>query len=108
MSINNRTCRSCNHCNICGRTYLKRLGQVCKWIDPSNDSYGFDCDELACPQCRYCCFGHCTSDNKLIQAHEIRKKDYIRATNEIGRRLNRRKREYVRSITETISNFKNI
>ena len=101
------TCRTCDVCEICGQYYLKRQGQVCKYFNAKQvENYGFDCEELSCPFCKFCSIEHCSSDTRLLKALEIRKQNYLQSTKDIAKKLTRKKREYVNSITEILSNIK--
>jgi hypothetical protein len=79
-------CRTCDQCQICGRMYLKTNGNVCKWLNPDSSKYGFDCENISCPTCRFCCYDHC-SNTSLLRAIDIRVKDYISNLTEITKRI---------------------
>ncbi len=83
------TCRSCDVCFICGRYFLRKNANACKWISKNNDSYGIDCDELSCPFCKYCSIQHC-SDDKLVKGLEFRNRDHVRSIHDISRQLKKK------------------
>lgn len=84
-----------NMCNICGQCYLDSDKQICEWYDSSPDKYGFDCEETACPTCKYCCIRHCLSKSKLLRALEIREREYEKAIDNINKKLKRYEKEHI-------------
>jgi len=81
-------CRKCNICKICGKYYPRKDAIICKWIDPSTDCYGIDCNNLACDDCKFCSVDHC-SHTKLIRALEVRNEEYMKIITSISRQMRR-------------------